>query len=398
MSGATQPQAEGHAWTAMLDRFCPMHVVIGPTGHVTHAGPTLARIVAPEPVIGARFLELFEMMRPRMVQGVAGLNALDGARLRLRLRARPRYALKGQLCVLPPEAPDGGPGVMVVNLAFGISLVDAVRDFGLTGADFAVTDLATEMLYLLEAKTLAMEESRRLNRRLEGARVAAQEEALTDTLTGLRNRRALDVLLTQAVHDRMPFALLHLDLDFFKQVNDTHGHAAGDLVLGVAARRMMSIVRVQDIVARVGGDEFVLLLPGVEARAAVDTVARRLVATLEEPVSDGARHYRISSSIGATLSRDHPDGTPEEIMDAADRALYAAKAAGRGCHRVHAGDAGTADAGTADAGPAGDGAGGDATVGGRSAGDGADGEGRVASHGLLPARETPDQGTATRSR
>ena len=373
MSGATQPQPEAHAWRAMLDRFCPMHVVIGPTGHVTHAGPTLARIVAPEPVIGARFLELFEMMRPRMVQGIEGLRALDGARLRLRLRARPRYALKGQLCVLPPEASHGGPGVMVVNLAFGISLVDAVRDFGLTGADFAVTDLATEMLYLLEAKTLAMEESRRLNRRLEGARVAAQEEALTDTLTGLRNRRALDLLLTQAVHDRTPFALLHLDLDFFKQVNDTHGHAAGDLVLGVAARRMMATVRVQDIVARVGGDEFVLLLPGVEARAAVDTVARRLVAALEEPVRDGARHYRISSSIGATLSRDHPDGTPEEIMDAADRALYAAKAAGRGCHRLHAVDAGPG-------------------------GDGADGEGCVAAHGLPPARETPDQGAATRSR
>lgn len=331
MSGAA-----AQAQAAMLDRFCPMHVVIGPTGHVTGGGPTLAKIVAPEPMIGRRFLELFELTRPRAVQDVAALRALDGARLRLRLRSRPRYALKGQLCMLPGGDPDIGDGAMVVNLSFGISVVDAVRDFGLSGADFAVTDLATEMLYLLEAKTVAMEESRRLNRRLEGARRVAQEQALTDTLTGLRNRRAFDALLTQAVQEGGAFALLHLDLDFFKQVNDTHGHAAGDLVLRVAARRMLSVVRARDVIARVGGDEFVLLLPGIDAAGAVDTVARRLVAALEAPVSDGTLTYRISASIGATLSRDDPNRTPAGIMNAADRALYAAKAAGRGCHRLHA--------------------------------------------------------------
>jgi diguanylate cyclase (GGDEF)-like protein len=328
------------AAAALLDRFCPMHVAIGPTGHVVGGGPTLARIVAPEPLIGARFLELFELTRPRRVQAVADLRALDGARLRLRLRARPRYALKGQLCVLPPGGGTGqgggdhGAAAMVINLAFGISVVDAVRDFGLSGADFAVTDLAPEMLYLLEAKSLAMEESRRLNRRLEGARRAAQEQALTDTLTGLRNRRAFDALLARAVAEGAEFALLHLDLDFFKAVNDTHGHAAGDLVLCVAAQRMLSVVRAHDVIARVGGDEFVLLLPGIDTPGPVDRVARRLIAALGTPVSDGAQRYRVSASIGATLSRDHPGGPPGAIMDAADRALYAAKAAGRGCHRL----------------------------------------------------------------
>jgi len=324
------------AQTAMLDRFCPMHVVIGPTGHVIGGGPTLARIVAPGAMIGARFLELFELIRPRTVQDVAALRTLDGARLRLRLRARPRYALKGQLAVLPSgEAGEGG--AMIVNLAFGISLVDAVRDFGLSGADFAVTDLATEMLYLLEAKTLAREESHRLNHRLEDARRAAQEQAFTDMLTGLRNRRAFDALLAGTVRDGGAFALLHLDLDFFKQVNDTHGHAAGDLVLRVAARRMLSVVRAHDVIARVGGDEFMLLLPGLDADDAVAAVARRLIAALEEPVSNAAHVYRISASIGAALSRDHPGAMPAEIMDSTDRALYAAKAAGRGCHRLHGG-------------------------------------------------------------
>lgn len=332
MSG---PAARVCAQAIMLDRFCPMHVVIGPTGHIIDGGPTLARLVAPEPMIGARFLELFELTRPRAVQDMAALRALDGSRLRLRLRSRPRYALKGQLCMLPPAGADHGEAALVVNLAFGISVVDAVRDFGLTGADFAVTDLATEMLYLLEAKSLAMEESRRLNHRLERARRAAQEQASTDMLTGLSNRRAFDTVLVRAVHDGGPFALLHLDLDFFKQVNDTHGHAAGDLVLRVSARRMLSVVRAHDMIARVGGDEFVLLLPGIDSPGVVETVARRLVTVLCEPVSDGAQTYRISASIGATLSRYHAGCTPGEIMAAADRALYAAKEAGRGCHRFH---------------------------------------------------------------
>ena len=335
------------AQAVMLDRFCPMHVVIGPTGHVIGCGPTLARIVAPRAVAGARFLELFELTRPRAVQDMATLRALDGARLRLRLRARPRYALKGQLSVLPPGDGDGGMmdggamdgGAMVVDLAFGMSVVEAVRDFGLSGGDFAVTDLATEMLYLLEAKTVAMEESRRLNRRLEDARHAAQEQAMTDTLTGLRNRRAFDALLARAVQAGDRFALLHLDLDFFKQVNDTHGHAAGDLVLRAAARRMLSVVRAHDVIARVGGDEFAILLPGIDSAGTVSRVARRLIAALEEPVTDGAQCFRISASIGATLSRDRPGRTPAAILEGADRALYAAKAAGRGRHRLDAGQA-----------------------------------------------------------
>jgi diguanylate cyclase (GGDEF)-like protein len=175
-----------------------------------------------------------------------------------------------------------------------------------------------------------MEESRRLNHRLEGARQAAQEQALTDPLTGLRNRRAFDLALARLRETDQPCALLHLDLDHFKQVNDTQGHAAGDLVLRVVARRMLSVVRVDDIIARVGGDEFVLLLPGMTDEADLDPVARRLISVIEEPVSDGARCHRVSASIGGALGRMRTGDEAEALMAAADRALYAAKDAGRG--------------------------------------------------------------------
>ncbi len=324
-------QVKCEAILPVLDRICPMHAVLGPTGYIVQAGPTLAKVIAQRAVTGARFLELFELVRPAQVRDMAGLLALDGARLRLRLRAGPRHAFKGVLA--PLDLPNGRGAL--VNLSFGISVIEAVRDFGLTGADFAATDLATEMLYMLEAKSAAMEESRKLNLRLEGARIAAQEQAFTDTLTGLKNRRALDHILERMVKGGEDFALMHLDLDYFKRVNDTHGHAAGDHVLQVVARRMLSLVRSDDVIARVGGDEFILLFVGVNARDWLADVAQRLIRRLEEPVEHDGRICRISASIGATLSRLYEHADTARMMADSDQALYAAKEAGRGCHVIH---------------------------------------------------------------
>lgn len=308
-----------------------MHAVLAPTGHIVQAGPTLAKVIMPRAVTGTRFLDLFELVRPARVHDMTGLLALDGARLRLRLRAGPRHAFKG---VLAPLDMAGERGALV-NLSFGISVIEAVRDFGLTGADFAATDLATEMLYMLEAKSAAMEESRKLNLRLEGARIAAQEQAFTDTLTGLKNRRALDHILDRMVQGGEDFALMHLDLDYFKRVNDTHGHAAGDHVLQVVARRMLSLIRPSDVIARVGGDEFILLFVGSNARDWLADVAHRLIRRLEEPVEHDGRICRISASIGATLRSLYDHADIARMLADSDQALYAAKEAGRGCYVIH---------------------------------------------------------------
>lgn len=319
------------AFLAVLDRICPMHAVLAPAGHIVQAGPTLAKVIMPRAVTGARFLDLFELVRPARVHDMTGLLALDGARLRLRLRAGPRHALKG---VLAPLDMAGERGALV-NLSFGISVIEAVRDFGLTGADFAATDLATEMLYMLEAKSAAMEESRKLNLRLEGARIAAQEQAFTDTLTGLKNRRALDHILDRMVQGGEDFALMHLDLDYFKRMNDSHGHAAGDHVLQVVARRMLSLIRPSDVIARVGGDEFILLFVGSNARDWLADVAHRLIRRLEEPVEHDGRICRISASIGATLRSLYDHADIARMLADSDQALYAAKEAGRGCYVIH---------------------------------------------------------------
>ncbi len=125
------------------------------------------------------FWPCFELLRPRSVTTVPGLMAAAGGRLHLRFRDEPRTALKGLIAPLPNRSG------AVVNLSFGISILDAVRDYALTSADFSGTDLAIELLYLVEAKSAAMEASRSLNLRLQGAMLEAEEQAYTDTLTGL---------------------------------------------------------------------------------------------------------------------------------------------------------------------------------------------------------------------
>lgn len=314
----------------MLDVFCPMHLQFDPTGHISHVGPTLAKLRPNTLLVGQRFLEVFELNRPRQVTSIQGLIAQADAKLHLRFRDMPRTSLKGLLRL--PFGPDAGA---IVNLSFGISVVDAVSDYKLTSADFAATDLTIEMLFLVEAKSAAMEASRKLNLRLQGAKIAAEEQAFTDTLTGLKNRRAMDHVLARSIATGQRFALLHLDLDFFKAVNDTMGHAAGDHVLQQVARVMVEETRSSDTVARVGGDEFMLLLSGKLNRDRLAMISERIISRLEEPIPYGGETCHISASIGIVLSEDYAEINAEQLQDDADVALYASKHKGRACHTFY---------------------------------------------------------------
>ncbi|MCT4558276.1 MAG: diguanylate cyclase [Pelagimonas sp.] len=305
----------------MLHVFCPLHVVLDRTGHIRQAGPTLHKI-SPIPLDGARFLEVFEVYRPRVVESMGQLLNTEGRKLHLRVRSGIRTPLKGVLMA-------DGHGGAVINLSFGIAVVDAVRDYQLTSTDFAQTDLAIEMLYLVEAKSAAMDASRRLNTRLQGAKAEAEERAFTDKLTGLGNRRAMDAELDRLSKTTDAFSLMHLDLDLFKQVNDTMGHAAGDAVLRRVAEVMIEETRKVDIVTRVGGDEFVIIFGSLTSEARLANLAARLIERIEEPVPFEGRECKISSSIGVCIRRNGQDTPPETILERADEALYASKRAGR---------------------------------------------------------------------
>jgi len=154
-----------------------------------------------------------------------------------------------------------------------------------------------------------------------------------DTLSGALNRGSFNDLLAQACARAgaggLGFALLCIDLDRFKDVNDQLGHAAGDEVLRVVTQRLREALRDGDAIARLGGDEFAVLLPGVTTAAAVEPLARRIVGRLAQPYDAAGSRVSCGGSVGAAICG--LDGTePVELLHKADLALYQAKAAGRG--------------------------------------------------------------------
>ena len=165
---------------------------------------------------------------------------------------------------------------------------------------------------------------------------ALRHLATHDVLTGLPNRAILEDRLSvvQAQSDRAgdEFALLILDLDRFKLVNDSMGHRAGDELLREVSRRLNEVVRASDTLVRLGGDEFVIIISTVRSREFAEDIARRVIAALVEPVHVLGVEVRTSGSVGIAV---YPtDGkTAEVLMAHADAAMYAAKQAGRGVYR-----------------------------------------------------------------
>jgi diguanylate cyclase (GGDEF)-like protein/PAS domain S-box-containing protein len=157
-------------------------------------------------------------------------------------------------------------------------------------------------------------------------------QANYDALTGLPNRRLLNdrlaELMKKAQRDHDSVAVLFIDLDRFKEVNDTLGHEAGDRLLVEAARRVVGCVRGSDTVARQGGDEFTVLLPGLAERAPIERIAEDILQALHQPFQLGADVAYVSASIGITLFPKDAE-TPANILKNADQAMYDAKDEGR---------------------------------------------------------------------
>ncbi|MDL2410556.1 EAL domain-containing protein [Rhizobium calliandrae] len=166
-------------------------------------------------------------------------------------------------------------------------------------------------------------------------------QAQADPLTGLLNRRALIERLTAILSSQRVerhSALVLIDLDGFKAINDMHGHGAGDTLLIEVGKRFRDNVRKSDIVARLGGDEYAVLLVDVGSKANAIRIVRKLLRSLESPVRLGRKSVRVSGSFGLTIVRKSKAGTPLKVFKRADIALYRAKHNGRSTYAVYSTD------------------------------------------------------------
>lgn len=307
-----------------FDKLIPMHLIVDCHGQIRHAGPTVIKMRTAGALLNRPFLDVFESDGPDWAAMLDGLTSLCEGRMHLTFREPPCTALKGEAILL-----EGGASV-IVSLSFGMSVVEAVEEYGLTIGDFAATDLAVELLSLAEAKSAVTEELRKLSQRRQGARFVSEEQGLTDTLTGLRNRRALDHVLARLTLEQKSFGLMHLDLNQFKAINDRFGHSAGDLVLQQAANILRRETRDRDTLVRLGGDEFVLVFEGLVDPDRLTRIARRIIARLEEPITCEGRICQISASIGAVLSTQYARPDPATMLRDAGQALDRSKRSGRG--------------------------------------------------------------------
>ena len=163
----------------------------------------------------------------------------------------------------------------------------------------------------------------------------ARHSAKTDGLTGVNNRKALDEHLRSLVErntiTRLPFSLLMMDLDDFKQLNDTHGHTVGDRMLIAFAEKCRVAVRSDDFLARYGGEEFTLILPGASLRNATKKAKQlcKTIAAARYAADDSPRADVVSATVSIGVSTYHHGDTVKRLVDRADQCLYKAKAAGK---------------------------------------------------------------------
>ncbi len=317
----------------VLRHALPMMAILTPDGQVVEVGRTLHKL-APD-ALGSPIDGVLRLTQPSIPVDYDALMKRIGRRLRIELVAEAggeEWDRPSALRCSPMPLQDGR---CLLNLTFGADPTLALRRHKLTAQDFFETDPMVDFLFLQEAHAIVLNEFQRLSDRLDAARLVAEEEAVTDALTGLRNRRAMDVLLeTLRQREGAEFGLMNLDLDYFKSINDTLGHAAGDRVLEEVAAILRDVVRRGDMVARVGGDEFMLVFADTSDVERLTTVAARIIERLEKPIEWQGRPCRISGSIGITMSAYYDPIDPARMIADADDALYTSKREGRARYRV----------------------------------------------------------------
>jgi diguanylate cyclase (GGDEF)-like protein len=306
-------QAAAPGAALVIDDDPVIHALMG--GILKTIGlPIISAMNGDEGLAKAREHKIQVILLDNEMPGASGTEVLK------RLKAEP------ELAALPVIMCTGAESNRVLSECFAAGAIDYLRK------PFSSAELRARVHAVLERQRLLAE---------------LMQAARYDRLTGLANRALLTDRLSEAVtratsQPGAGFAVMFLDFDRFKLVNDSLGHDVGDLLLQAIARRLLHNLRASDdttrttgstTVARLGGDEFVLLLDGVRSGTDAEHVANRLLAALDRPYRLGEHTVRSTASIGTVLSAPHYASADEMLRDA-DIAMYEAKARGKACHVV----------------------------------------------------------------
>jgi diguanylate cyclase (GGDEF)-like protein len=201
--------------------------------------------------------------------------------------------------------------------------------------------LTSFFLLILAGLILRNQYVEKLLKQLFDSTTALSELAYHDALTGLPNRRLLDDRAAQAFkaakRSKQMVAIMFLDLDYFKVINDEYGHDVGDRLLVSVAGRLKELLRMEDTVARIGGDEFVILLPKVDDEQQVKVAAEKIIKALTKQFEFDEKVLKIGGSLGVAIYSKH-GVTPANLLKCADEAMYSAKRLGRNMFVVYADD------------------------------------------------------------
>ncbi|PIB24432.1 hypothetical protein BFP76_04295 [Amylibacter kogurei] len=309
-----------------LARLMPMYVIVGTDGKIRDAGPLLRKVLKGTRFRGRHFMTLFEFHRPQGFGEFDQIESLIDTKVLVNTRCN---RLRKMACVLAPLPMGDG---YLLNFNLGIGLEQIVDQQNLVATDFAPTDVSIDLLYMIEMQKAVLGAAQGLNHQLHGAKIEAEELAITDPLTGLGNRRALMRFVRRLLSRELAknFAVILMDLDHFKAVNDSFGHAAGDYVLKTVANRLRSETRPLDMVARLGGDEFVMVLPNFGNVKTLESFFDRIIRKISEPIQFKQDNCQIGISLGAIVTNGDQFDSIDQILSVSDTALYESKNQGRG--------------------------------------------------------------------
>ncbi|MEO1662175.1 MAG: EAL domain-containing protein [Pseudomonadota bacterium] len=307
-----------------LDALFPMHVVLDAAGTIIHVGPTLTKIMRRN-LIGVSFFDTFAIKKPRSVKGLPGLEAADGRKIVVTGTLDESDAVEFR-CLTTKIGANNDQ--LLIDFSFSADFVDLVDKLSLSSSDFKPNDFSLDLIYTIETQRALVEDSHKLTVALEDSRKEAEEAANVDVLTKIANRRALYHHLSEmlACSERASnCVLLHIDLDKFKAVNDNFGHAAGDRVLKQTAQILKEISDEADFPARIGGDEFAMIISGVTSEAEILMIANGIRTRILAPIEHDGHVFQIGVSIGVVQLNRYSNQTPEQLFTCSDIALYEAK-------------------------------------------------------------------------